>query len=110
MSKPEDILRKKLEKRQENTKIRHFKSTLRVHLLTSRFNTETRKQNEIYRNQKWPNGCLYCSPEPISQQIPIDSKIIVLEMDNDINKIFGIGLLTNKPFFNKYSIYEDVIS
>jgi hypothetical protein len=107
MSNQEDILRKKLEKRQENIKIRHYKSTLRTHLLTSRFNTETRKQNELYRNEKWPNGCLYCSPEQISQKIPIDAKIIVLEMDNDTNKIFGIGLLTNKPFFNKYSIYTD---
>jgi len=107
MSNPEDILRKKLEKRQENIKIRNFKSTLRTHLLTSRFNTETRKQNELYRNKKWPNGCLYCSPEQISQKIPIDAKIIVLEMDNDMNQIFGIGLLTNKPFFNKYSIYTD---
>jgi hypothetical protein len=107
MSNTEDILRKKLEKRQENIKIRNFKSTVRTHLLTSRFNTETRKQNEIYRNEKWPNGCVYCSPEQISQNIPMDAKIIVLEMDNDTNKIFGIGLLTNKPFFNKYSVYED---
>jgi hypothetical protein len=104
---PEDTLRKKLEKRQENIRIRKYKTTVRTHLLTSRFNTETRKQNDIYRSEKWPNGCLYCSPEPISQNIPIDSKIIVLEMDNDMNKIFGLGLLTNKPFFNKHSVYTD---
>jgi hypothetical protein len=108
MSKePEDILRKKLEKRQENVKIRNYKSTLRTHLLTSRFNTKTREQNEIYRNEKWQNGCLYCSTEQVSQNIPIDAKLIVLEMDNDMNKIFGLGLLTNKPFFNKHVVYED---
>lgn len=105
--KPEDELRRKLEKRQENVNIRNYKSTLRTHLLTSRFNTETRKQNELYRNEKWPNGCLYCSPEQISQKIPIDAKLIVLEMDNDTNKIFAIGLLTNKPYFNKHSVYMD---
>jgi hypothetical protein len=103
----EDVLRKKLQKKQENINIRSYKSTLRTYLLTSRFNTETRKQNEYYRNKKWPNGCLYCSPEQISQNIPIDAKIIILEMDNDINQIFGIGMLTNKSFFNKYSVYED---
>lgn len=103
----EDILRKKLEKKQDNINIRNYKSTIRTHLLTSRFNTETRKQNEIYRKNKWANGCLYCSPEQISQNIPIDSKIIVLEMDNDKNSIFGVGLLTNKPFFNKYAVYGD---
>ena len=84
----ENEIRKKLEKRQENINIRHYKSTIRTHLLTSRFNTETRKQNDNYRNEKWPNGCLYCSPEQISQNIPIDAKLIVLEMDNDKNQIF----------------------
>jgi len=103
----EDLIRKKLEKKQENVNIRNYKSTMRTHLLTSRFNTETRKQNEIYRNEKWKHGCLYCSPEQISQTIPIDSKLIVLEMDNDINKIFAVGMLTNKPFFNKHSVYTD---
>ena len=106
-TKHEDVIRKKLEKKLENKHIRNYKSTIRTHLLTTRFNTETRNENEIYRNQKWPNGCLYCAPEQISQTIPVDSKLIVLEMDNDINKIFGIGLLVNKPFFNKHSVYED---
>jgi hypothetical protein len=106
-TEPESELRKKLEKKNENIKIRNYKSTVRTHLLTSRFNTETRKQNEVYRSEKWPNGCLYCSPEQISQHIPINAKIIVLEMDNDINQIFGVGLLKNKPFFNKHSVYED---
>lgn len=103
----EDIIRKKLEKRKENKNIRDYKKTIRTHLLTSRFNTETRQQNELYRNEKWQNGCFYCTPEKISQNIPIDSKIIVLEMDNDKNQIFGVGMLTNKPFFNKYSVYTD---
>jgi hypothetical protein len=107
MNNTEDTIRKKIEKKNENIKIRNYKSTVRTHLLTSRFNTETRKQNEIYRNEKWPNGCIYCSPEQISHHIPINSKIIVLEMDNDMNQIFGIGLLVNKPFFNKYYIYAD---
>ena len=97
----------KLEKKQENRKIRQFKSEMRTFLLTSRFNTETRKQNEIYRTKKWPNGCLYCSPNQISQAIPLESNIIVLEMDNDKNKIFGVGMLVNKPFYNKFSVYED---
>lgn len=100
-------IRKKLEKKQENINIRNYKLTIKTHLLTSRFNTETIEQNEKYRNNKWSNGCLYCSPEEISQKIPINSKLIVLEMNNDANKIFGVGMLTNKPFFNKHSVYND---
>jgi len=102
-----DKIRKKLEKKQENIRIRKFKSEMRTFILTSRFNTETRLQNEKYRNQKWPNGCVYCTPEQISQKIPIDAKMIVLEMDNDKNTIFGAGMLLNKPFFNKHSVYTD---
>ena len=102
-----DDIRKKLEKKQENKNIRNYKSTIRTHLLTSRFNTETIEQNEQYRNNKWPNGCLYCAPEQISQQIPLDSKLVVLEMNNDANQIFAVGMLTNKPFFNKHSVYKD---
>jgi hypothetical protein len=101
-----DIL-KKLEKKQENKNIRNYKLTIRTHLLTSRFNTETIQQNEEYRNNKWPNGCLYCAPEKISQKIPLDSKLLVLEMNNDKNHIFAVGMLTNKPFFNKHSVYKD---
>jgi hypothetical protein len=103
----EEFIKKKLEKKQDNINIRNYKLTIRTYLLTSRFNTETRKQNEIYRHTKWQNGCLYCCPEKISQSIPIDSKVIVLEMDNDINKIFGVGMLTNKPIFNKHCVYKD---
>lgn len=106
-SKSEEILRKKLEKKNENIEIRKFKSEMRTFLLTSRFNTITRRQNEEYRENKWNNGCLYCSPEPISQNIPMNAKLIILEMDNDKNKIFGIGMVINKPFFNKHSVYED---
>jgi hypothetical protein len=94
-------------KKEENHKIRQFKKTIKTHLLTSRFNTKTIAQNDTYRKKKWANGCLYCSPEQICNQIPIDAKIIVLEMDNDKNRIFGIGLLLNRPYFNKHTVYDD---
>jgi hypothetical protein len=103
----EEAAKQNQEKKQEKRQIRQFKKTMRTYLLTSRFNTETRAQNEIYRNIKWPNGCIYCSPEHVSHDIPIESKMIVLEMDNDKNTIFGVGMLLNKPFHNKHSVYAD---
>jgi hypothetical protein len=98
---------KQLRKQEENHNIREYQKTIRTHLLTSRFNNHTKEENEKYRRKKWPNGCVYCSPDLINQKIPIDAKIIVLEMNNETNQIFGIGLLLNKPFFNKHSVYED---
>ena len=103
----ETKIRKQLLAKEERKKIVNYKKTMRIYLMTSRFNTTTRKQNEIYRNQKWPQGCIYCAPEPISEKIPFNSKMIILEMDNDTNKIFAVGMCVNKSFINKYNVYSD---
>jgi len=100
-------LEDKLKKREENKHIKSFKTTLKTHILTSRFNTVTRNQNDIYRNKYWQNGCIYCAPVLVNKEIPQGAKLIVLEMDNDKNQIFAVGLLTNKPFTSRFSVYED---
>jgi hypothetical protein len=102
----EEKLRVKQLKKEENLKVSLYRKEMRVYLMTSRFNTKTREQNDIYRTNHWQNGCIYCSPEPISQKIPLNSKMVVLEMDNDTNKIFGVGMIMNKPY-NKCSVYEE---
>jgi len=107
MIRSQKELENKIQEKEERTHIKSFKKTLQTHLLTSRFNTLTRKQNEIYRETNWKNGCLYCAPVPVTKDIPIGSKMIVLEMDNDANQIFAVGLLTNKPFTSRFSVYED---
>jgi len=94
-------------KKIENTKINHFKKSMRTFLLTSRFNEKTRIENKEYREKKLPNGCIYGCPEMICQFIPQESKILVIEMNNDINKIMGIGFLVNKPHWGKHRIYND---
>ena len=33
--------------------------------------------------------------------------MFVLEMNNDENKIMGIGMVMNKPRINRYSVYEN---
>lgn len=100
-------LEEKLKKREDNKHIKSFKTNIKTHLLTSRFNTITRKQNDVYRNNYWKNGCIYCAPVLVNKEIPQGAKMIVLEMDNDINQIFAVGLLTNKPFTSRFSVYED---
>lgn len=107
MEKSEEKIRLSLQKKEENTRAKQYIAQSNLFLMTSRFNTLTREQNKEFRNLKWENGCMYCAPEPITEKIPFHSKIIVLEMDNDTNKIFGIGYITNKPFVNRYSVYQD---
>ena len=97
----------KLKKREETRKIQKYKKEQRIFLMTSRFNTETAEENKHFRNAGWKNGCVYCSPTKISETIPIQSILLVLEMNNDINKIIGIGLCINKAFVERYSVYKE---
>lgn len=69
-----------------------------VFILTTRFNTETLKENYLWRKRnKKMNHCIYGSPIPIKSTIHENAWMIILEMHNDSNKIAGIGLVKNNP-------------
>lgn len=88
--------------------IANYRKTMKTFLLTSRFNTKTKQENETYRKRRnLEKGCLYCTPELVCQDIPKAANMMVLEMNNDTNKIMAIGLLKNTPNFDKYRVYED---
>ena len=87
--------------------IMDYKKNLRHYLLTSRFSTKTWCENENYRSTRENMKCIYCSPGPISCNIPNDSIMFILEMNNDTNKIIGIGMVRNHPILNKYSVYSE---
>jgi hypothetical protein len=84
-----------------------YKKQLRLFLLTSRFNTQTYTENETYRKNHENVGCIYCCPDLVSKLIPTDAIMFVLEMNNDINKIVGIGMVRNHAFTSKYSVYAN---
>ena len=102
----EEVLQKRVQKKQEAAQIRQFKSQQKVFLMTSRFNTQTKLENQRFREKNWKQGCLYCSPTEISQAIPFKAKLLVLEMDNDTNQIFAIGMCANRALTQKYAVYE----
>tara|TARA_Y100000992_G_scaffold124944_1_gene81936 strand:- start:15 stop:545 length:531 start_codon:yes stop_codon:yes gene_type:complete len=83
-----------------------FKRNIKHHLLTTRFSEETWKENIKYRIEKNHNGCIYCAPDPINKNIPINSIMFVLEMNNNSNNIMGIGMIKNHSICNKYKVYE----
>lgn len=97
-----NLLKKWLLKKQ----VREYKKTFRHYLLTSRFTNKTWNENSIYRNNHSNVKCIYCSPDPISREIPNDSVLFILEMNNDTNKIIGIGMVKNHPIINKFSVYS----
>ena len=76
-------------------------------IVTGRFNNETRQANYAYR-QKHNFKCLYCVPTELSPKILYNTPVFVIEMNNETNKIEGIGLIKNKPATNRYyRVHED---
>jgi hypothetical protein len=86
--------------------ILEYKKNLKNFLLTSRFTNSTWNENLLYKRNK-NIGCIYCSPDSITNSIPIDSIVFVLEMNNDTNKILGIGMIRNHPYISKFTVYNE---
>jgi len=91
----------------ERKLIKVYKKQLNRFIITSRFNNKTWDENKEYRKTHNLTGCVYCSPSPIAVFIPPENIVFVLEMNNEINKIIGIGMIRNKPRVNPSNIYEN---
>lgn len=79
-----------------------------ITIATTRFNEETYRQNINYRKNIQYKGCLYGSPLKIKEKIPLESNVYIIEMNNEKNKIEGIGLIENRNILDKnYRIYND---
>ena len=76
---------------------------------TTRFNNNTFHENKRFReNNQLP--CIYGTSLKIKENIPYKDKILVVEMNNQENKIMGIGLVENKIIDDKnYKIYSDKV-
>lgn len=80
---------------------------MKQYLMTSRFTNETWRENQSFVAKTDKLGCIYCAPDQISKQIPIDAILFILEMNNETNKIMGIGMTRNHPMCNRYYVYEN---
>jgi hypothetical protein len=75
-------------------------------IATARFNNDTYSQNKYYKELTNFSGSIYGSPVKMKEKMPL--YIYVIEMNNSINKIEGIGLITNQISVDKYyRIYEE---
>lgn len=99
-----DKMRLKLER----AKLSNYKKSQKQWvILTTRFNNETWNINKDYRKTKEVQ-CVYCSPHMACKDIPPSSLLFVLEMNNDENKIKGIGLIRNKFVNYKHEVYDNM--
>ena len=64
---------------------------------TTRFNTTTWNENRLWREKNCHTGCAYGVMKTIGVNIPLNSGVFVLEMNNSTNEIMGVGLITNCP-------------
>jgi len=87
--------------------LRNYHKTLQNFILTTRFNNSTWEENRRFIEKNEKASCIYCSPAPLCAKVPLDVKVFVLEMNNDINKIMGIGLVNNHPKIQKYNVYTN---
>ena len=77
------------------------------HIASTRFNNATYKENMDYR-QKVEEPILYGTSIRIHQKYEIGCIMFVCEMNNEENRIEGIGLIKNQVVHDKkYKIYSD---
>jgi len=67
----------------------------RFYIGTTRFNNSTYKENKGWREKhKW-KGCVYGCNKKMPHCVPYLGLVYVIEMNNDKNKIMGIGAIRN---------------
>lgn len=70
-------------------------------------NTNQRTYEQIYQR---PLKCIYGTPREIShKKIPPQAKILVIEMNNDENRIMGIGEIINQTASETYRSTQAVV-
>ena len=80
-----------------------------MYIGTVRFNNDTYIENYRWRIMNDYNGCIYSLRHRTSKIFPPFCKIIVIEMNNTINRIMGIGYLYNHlRLSHKEKIHENV--
>ena len=67
-----------------------------MHICVTRFDNKTFEENKIWKQKNNEIGCIYGSPIKITEKILPEQQILVLEMNNSINKIQGIGIIKNE--------------
>ena len=75
-----------------------------INIAVTRFNEMTWREQCLFIEK---NSLYYNSPSRITDNIPIDNYLIVLEMHNDENKIMGIGVIKNYILQKRKKIFAD---
>ena len=90
-----------------NSDYGEYCASIKTPLVTTRFNNTTWNENIEYRKKHPVLGCVYATPDINSARIAPESILFVLEMNNDMNRIMGIGMVRNHAFVKKHRVYSN---
>ena len=91
-------------------RLRQYQKSIKHTLATTRFDDATWQENNRFRETIREKGvrCMYASPIAISAKVAADSYVFVLEMNNQQNKIMGIGMVKNHAMLHKIVPYGNM--
>jgi len=84
------------------------KYSLNTYIVTTRFDVETWNKNKVYRENNGICGCFYSDQIRMSTSIPSKTNVFVVEMNNSLNRIEGIGLVLNKIVYDEHMKVYDI--
>jgi hypothetical protein len=90
-----------------NGSLRNYHTNLKYTLTTTRFNNSTWSENRRFLNGNPALGCIYPTPEENSSKINVNAPLFVLEMNNEENRIMGVGMVRNRAIVKKYRVYSN---
>lgn len=93
-------------KREIRRKIRTYQKSLKHTLATTRFNHFTWDENCKMRQTNPVAKCIYATPIQMTSRIKLDSNVFVIEMNNENDRVAGIGLIKNHPVAGKYIVHS----
>ena len=108
MSDEEKQVRANIARNQRIKSLANIKRIPKKHyIMTTRFNDKSHDEMLSYCQNIRGLKCIYGVPKEISTHVVKDSIMFVLEMNNDKNRIEGIGMVRNTAFPSRYGVYED---
>jgi len=108
LSEEDAAEQKKDHRRDRHRLVQKLKKIPRSHyIMTSRFNSENHSEMLNYCVRHGKIGCIYGSYCEISFTVMPNAIMFILEMNNDKNRIMGIGMVRNVLTEKRHSIYNE---
>ena len=73
-----------------------------IEIMTTRFSDYGFRENKEWREEKGVNGCIYGTPKMVSSKVDEGVPMFIIEMNNDRNRIEGIGFVINRSCEDNY--------